>query len=162
MSVCRQSDRGASSFPSSCRRFIGKRCWRIAPVGPSHRAIRGSARRARWNCFGNSRLNRGANAEGCRHAPSDISRRTPLQTLRSSRRPLVNRSGHRYSRRHPAGGLHLRHRGHFGSLSGTHRAANRCLSSRRGAKPRWRGPPTASPHQAPKGGGGGLKAVPDG
>jgi hypothetical protein len=30
------------------------------------------------------------NTEGCRHAPSDISRRTSLQTLRSSRRPLVN------------------------------------------------------------------------
>jgi hypothetical protein len=37
------------------------------------------------NCFGNCGLNRGANAEGFRHAPSDLSGRKSLQTL-----PLVN------------------------------------------------------------------------
>jgi hypothetical protein len=39
--------------------------------------------RGRGNCFGNSGLNNGDHAqEGCCHAPSDISGRKPLQTLR--------------------------------------------------------------------------------
>jgi hypothetical protein len=70
-----------------------------------------------WNYFDNCRLNGGANAEGCRHALSDISRRTPLQTFRFSRQPLVNRSGHRSICWPPTGGLRLCLRGPFGSLS---------------------------------------------
>ena len=69
------------------------------------------------NRFGNCELNRGATAEGCRHAPSDISRRRPLQTRRFGRRPLVNRSGQRNGCRRPTRWFRLRHRDHFGSLS---------------------------------------------
>ena len=69
------------------------------------------------NCFGNCELNRGATAEGCRHAPSDISRRRPFQTLRFGRRPLVNRSGQRNGCRRPTRWFRLRHRDPFGSLS---------------------------------------------
>jgi hypothetical protein len=72
---------------------------------------------AHGNCFGNCELNLGATAEGCRHAPSDISRRRPLQTLRFGRRPLVNRSGQRNGCRRPTRWFRLRHRDPFGSLS---------------------------------------------
>jgi hypothetical protein len=104
-----------------------------------------------WNCFDNCRLNWGANAEGCRHALSDISRRTPLKTFRFSRQPLVNRSGHRSICCAPTSGLRLCLRGPFGSLGANHLRPPTFLGWRARVQPGSRGPPGDSAEELLRG-----------
>jgi hypothetical protein len=96
-------------------RFTGDSL-RLFPAPSPRRAPASIRSGVHGNYFGNCKLNRGATAEGCRHAPSDISKRRPLQTLRFGWRALVNRSGHRNGCGRPTCWFRLRHRDPVGSL----------------------------------------------